>query len=82
MGSALSKHAGFKSLHVEIENLKIGDVLEKVSKDQSFLDINKVTVTEDTMVNEAIDAASKVFIYIYYIFLFLLRYEKFFDCNI
>lgn len=59
MGSAISKLAGFKSLHAELEKLTIGDMVDKLQKDQSFMDINRSVVTEDVLVNEAIERASK-----------------------
>ena len=60
MGSAASRFSGLHHVHAELDKLSVQDVINQISKDQSFVDINRTTVTEETLVNDAIEAASKV----------------------
>jgi CBS domain-containing protein len=59
MGSAITKHAAYHALQRELDGLTIGQVLNLVQKDQSFMDINRVTVTPETHVSEAVDLCAK-----------------------
>ena len=59
MGSAITKHAAYHALQKELDGMTIAQLLNLVQKDQSFMDINRVTVTPETRVSDAVDLCGK-----------------------